>query len=143
MIHPTAIIHESVKLSKLVSVGPYSVIEEGCIIGFAVKIQGHVRIGRDCLIEDHCVIKWGAVLTAKVNLKPNVFFGTAAVVLGSDSDRVECHGTIIGKGCYIGAKAVIFANASIIDETIIGAGAIIRTPIQAKGTYVNLQRQVK
>ena len=71
-----------------------------------------------------------------------VFFGTQAVTLGSDSDRIEEHGTIIGKNCYIGARAILFPKVSIVNDTVIGAGAIIRHPIEAKGTYVDLSRRI-
>jgi len=141
MIHPTAIIGK-VKIGMGVRIGAYSVIESGTVIEENVNIQGHVRIGRNCLIEKDCVIKWGAILTENVNLQEGVFFGTQAVTLGSDLE-VTRHGTIIGKGCYIGARVILFPGVSIIDGTIIGAGAIIRFPIKAKGTYVELQRRVK
>ena len=143
MIDKTAIINHPCRIGNNVSIGPFSVIETGVIIEDNVSIQGNVRIGKDCHIEKDCVIKWGAILTQKVNLQQGVFFGTQAVCLGSDSDRIEVHGTIIGKHCDIGAGAIIFPAVSIIDGTTIGAGTIIREPIQAKGTYVGLQRQVK
>lgn len=139
MIHETAIVDATI--GKNVSIGPFTVIEEGTIIEDNVTIQGHVRIGKNCHIEKGCTIKWGAILTENVNLQQDVFFGTQAVTLGSDVGITK-HGTIIGKGCYIGARAIIFPKVSIINETIIGAGAIIRFPIQAKGTYVGLQRKI-
>lgn len=143
MIHPTAIINYPIKLGNNVEIGPYTVIETGTVIEDDVKIQGHVRIGKDCHISKGCVIKWGSILTQKVELQENVFFGTCAVVLGSDSDRQEVHGTIIGKDSYIGAKAIIFPGASIAPDIIVGAAAIIRTPLMAKGTYVGMGRRVK
>jgi UDP-3-O-[3-hydroxymyristoyl] glucosamine N-acyltransferase len=135
MIHSTAIFN-NITLGKNVSIGPYTVIEEGTVIEDNVSIQGHVRIGKDCLIEEGCTIKWGAILTEKVNLGKNVFFGTQSVTLGSDVDGTS-HGTIIGDNCYIGAKVTIFPSVSIVDGCIIGACAMIRMPIMAKGTYIN------
>ena len=143
MIHSTAIIDKTAFIHTTSSVGALTVIEEGVYIGKNVVIQGGCRIGKECYIDDDCVVKWGSILTQKVELQKGVFFGTQAVCLGSDSDRIEEHGTIIGEGCYIGARAIIFPAVSIINETIIGAGALIRYPIQAKGTYVGLQKQVK
>lgn len=143
MIHESAIIHESVVIGSNVSIGAYTVIEEYVTIKDNVSIQGAVRIGKNCIINNDCVIKWGAILTQFVVLEQGVFFGTRATVLGSDSDRVEEHGTTIGKGCYIGALSIIFPKASIVDGSVIGAGSIIRNPIQAKGTYVGLSRLVE
>ncbi|HED35938.1 MAG TPA: acyl-[acyl-carrier-protein]--UDP-N-acetylglucosamine O-acyltransferase, partial [Gammaproteobacteria bacterium] len=53
MIHPTAIIDESAKLAKDVSVGPYSIIgagveiDSGTWIGPHVVINGPTKIGTD------------------------------------------------------------------------------------------------
>ena len=142
-IHKTALIHDTVQTGKNISIGVYSVVEEGTIIGDNVSIQGHVRIGKNCVINNGCVIKWGSILTQQVELMQGVFFGTQAVCLGSDSDRIESHGTIIGEGSYIGARAIIFPKVSIVDGVVIGAGSIIRHSIQAKGTYVGLSRRVE
>ena len=143
MISGRAIVHKTAFIHPSSTVGDLTVIEEGVYIGKNVTIQGGCRIGKGCYIDDNCVVKWGSILTQKVELQKNVFFGTQAVCLGSDSDRVEEHGTIIGEGCYIGARAIIFPAVSIINETIIGAGSIIRYPIQAKGTYVGLSKRIK
>lgn len=141
MIHETAIFN-NITLGNNVSIGPYTVIEEGTVIEDNVTIQGHVRIGKDCHIESGCTIKWGAILTEKVHLQKNVFFGVRAVTLGSDVEGTA-HGTIIGEGCYIGANATLFPKVSIAPGTIIGANALIRMPIMAKGTYINNGKRIK
>ncbi len=143
MIHETAILHHSVRTGKNVSIGAYTVIEEGVIIGDNVTIQGAVRIGKHCTIGNDCIIKWASILTQRVVLEPRVFFGVRSTVLGSDSDRIDTHGTIIGADCYIGGHSIIFPCASITAGCIIGAGSIIRNPLQRQGTYVGLSKLVQ
>ena len=45
-IHPTAVIAPGVQIGKDVHIGPYTVIEEDCIIGDNCWIDAHVKIGR-------------------------------------------------------------------------------------------------
>lgn len=52
-IHPTAIIEDGAEIHETVSVGPYSIIEagavigEGCVIESCVRIYGQTRMGRN------------------------------------------------------------------------------------------------
>lgn len=111
-------------------------IEAGTTIGDNVVIQGQVRIGENCTIEDDCVLKWGAILTKEVHLESNVFFGVRSTCLGSDSDRVDNHGTIIGENAYIGGHSVIFPNIVIEDNVIVGAMSLVNKHLTKDGeTY--------
>lgn len=142
-IHSLTVLGVNVDIHPSATVGAFCFIDDGVTIGANVVIQGNVRIGKNCNIQEGSVLKWGSVLTQKVDIGKNVFFGTGAKVLGSDSDREEQHGTIIGDNCYIGANTIIHAKASIIDNVTTGSNTIVRTPIMASGTYVGLQRQIK
>ncbi len=50
MIHPTATVHKEAELGKDVSIGPFSIVEKGAIIGDGTVVKAHVHIHADTVI---------------------------------------------------------------------------------------------
>lgn len=81
-IHSTAVIHPSSIISHGVDIGPYVVIDQGCIIGPRTRIMSHVsigsgvHIGEDCLIHSHAVIREKTVIGNRVILQPGAILGS-------------------------------------------------------------------
>lgn len=81
-IHPTAVIHPSVKLGCDVSVGPYAVIDANCTvqdrtrISPFVSIGAGVSIGSDCILHPHVVIREGCSIGSRVILQPGAIIGS-------------------------------------------------------------------
>ena len=63
-IHPTAIVSVNTQIDSSVTVGPYSIIEDGVIIGAGTEISSHVRIEKFTRIGSECRIFNGAVVGA-------------------------------------------------------------------------------
>ena len=61
-LHPTAIIGKTARLGHNVSVGPYTVIEDGVSIGDDTTGEDHVHIGHGTSIGKNNTIFTGAVL---------------------------------------------------------------------------------
>ncbi len=80
-IHPTAVIHESVRLGQNVSIGPHAVIDRDVTIGNGTTISPHVSIGpetligNDCLLHPHVVVREGCKIGNRVILQPGVVIG--------------------------------------------------------------------
>lgn len=80
-IHPTAVISPSAKLGQNVSVGAYSVIEEGVTIGDNTIIFPHVyvgkrtQIGTDCILYPQVVVREKCILKNRVILQPGAKIG--------------------------------------------------------------------
>ncbi|MDA7618700.1 acyl-[acyl-carrier-protein]--UDP-N-acetylglucosamine O-acyltransferase, partial [Verrucomicrobia bacterium] len=61
-IHATAVVHPKAELHSSVSVGPYSVIEEGvrigegCLVGPHVHLVGNLEIGAGCRFHAGAVV---------------------------------------------------------------------------------------
>lgn len=111
VIHPTAIIGESVSLGHGAIITPFAVITVDCTIGTHFQANLHSDIGHDCVIGNF------------VTLAP--------------SARISGRCTI-GNRVYIGTSAVIKEGISICDDVIIGAGAVVLSDITDKGTYVGM-----
>lgn len=62
MIHPTAIVHPTVKIGKRVTIGPYTIIEANATLGDGTVIYNNVFIGKDTVLGQDNVIHMGAVI---------------------------------------------------------------------------------
>ena len=80
-IHPTAVVHQSVKVGKNVSIGPYVVIDRDVTIGDHCKIHSHVtispevQIGQHCILHPNVVIRECCVIGNRVILQPGAIIG--------------------------------------------------------------------
>lgn len=80
-IHPTALIGASVRLGRDVHVGPWTVIEEGtvigdrCVIEAQVFIGQHAELGEGCHIYPQVTIREGCKLGRRVILHSGVRIG--------------------------------------------------------------------
>jgi len=134
-VHPTAVIHSSVRLAPGVVVGEYGVIGadaeigESTRIGAGCSIARGVKVGRDCEIYPKVTIYAGTTLGDRVIVH-------AGAVLGSDgfgyvrdpkSGRYEkfpqVGRLVIEDDVEIGANTTIDRGA--LDETRIGQGTKI------------------
>ena len=80
-IHPTAVIGQAVQLGRDVHVGPWTVIEDGAVIGDSAVIEAQVFIGQRVKIGDGChiypqvTIREGCLLGHRVILHSGVRIG--------------------------------------------------------------------
>lgn len=81
-IHPTAVIHPSVKLGKAVRIGPHAVIDQGVEIGDGTGIDAlcsigpFVKIGTHCRIYSHVTIRERSLIGNHVILQPGCVIGS-------------------------------------------------------------------
>jgi len=64
-IHPTAVIDASTDLGAEVRVGPYAIIEEGCVIEDYTEVRAHAVICKGTLIGPKNQIGYGAIIGAE------------------------------------------------------------------------------
>jgi len=80
-IHPTAVIHPSVKIGNNVQIGPLVVIDRDCVIEDGTTISSHVSIcpkvfvGRDSTIHSNVSIREGTIIGNSVTLQPGSVIG--------------------------------------------------------------------
>lgn len=65
LIHPTAIIDPSANLGVEVKVGPYAIIEAGCVIGDYSEVRAHAVVCGNSVMGAHNQIGYGAVIGAE------------------------------------------------------------------------------
>lgn len=82
-IHPSAIVHDSARLGKDISVGVYAVIHENASIGDRTWIGAGVVIEKDVSIGEECEIRPNVTIYSGTQIGNRVILHAGAV-LGSD-----------------------------------------------------------
>ena len=101
VIHPNAVISDSVKIGNGVFVGPNVIINRGCIIGDCVIINTSASIDHDSIIEDGAHIAPGVAIAGRVKIEKCAFIGI---------------GTSIIEDITVGEYALVGAGAAVIND---------------------------
>lgn len=107
-----------------------------------VRKNASVSIGENFSMSNNCVITaW-----ERIEIGNNVQFGPGVLVYDQDHDIRALGGLAaeqyktkpikIGDGVWIGANSVILRGTTIGDNTVIGAGSIVKGDIPAKSLFV-------
>lgn len=109
IIHPSAIVACSVKLSDGIVIAANAVVNPFAEIGTGAIINTAAIIEHECVIGDFSHVAPGAVLCGNVK---------------------------VGTQSFIGANSVIKQGVTIGDEVIVGAGSVVISDIQNCTTVV-------
>ncbi len=133
-VHPTAVIHETCKLGKEVSVGPHAVIDAGTVIGDKTFIGAgsyvgpNCRLGSECTIHPHVTIREQSQIGNRVILQPGAVIGGCG--FGYSTDKTGKHtklnhigNVVIEDDVEIGSNATI--DRARFTSTVIGKGSKI------------------
>lgn len=111
LIHPSAVIDETVKIEEGTVIMANAVINAGTKVGKNSIINTSASVDHDCIIED-CV-----------HVSPGVHIA----------------GTVhIGKRTWVGIGSSVINNINICDDVIVGAGTTIIKHIERPGKYVGM-----
>ncbi len=137
-VHPKAEVAEKAILGKDVSVGAFSVIESGAIIGDHAVIFPGVYIGTDALVGEDTVlysgvsVREGCVIGKRVIIHCNSVIGSDGFGYGFDGARyfkIPQRGIVrIEDDVEIGACVTV--DRAALGETIIGRGTKIDNLVQ-------------
>lgn len=140
-IHPTAVISPKAQLGAGVRIGPYSVIEDDCVIGDDCWIDSHVKIARYTTLGPRCRVYLGA-LVGEEPQDHRFQQGTVAwTTVGADAtirEYVTIHrspfpgrytrigdGTLLMAFVHIGHDAQVGGHVTIANQTAISGHVVI------------------
>ena len=112
-------------------IGEYLRIKEGSEISV---ISGELHIGNGVFVNRNCII----TCRKSIIIGDEVTFGPNVTIWDHDHkfDKNQVYGTeyktgeiIIGKGCWIGAGAIILRNTRVGEGSVIGAGTVVKGDI--------------
>ena len=98
VIHPSAVISESAKISCGVVVCPHSVVSVDSVIGKHVIINTLTSIGHDAKVKEFSTISSHCDVMGGVSIGSNVFMGSNAIIL--PNKKVE-NNAIVGAGSVV------------------------------------------
>ena len=105
-------------------IGPFSEIQKGAVVGARTRVQSLSFICELVTIGEDCFVGHGVMFI-------NDTFSTG----GPSGGRKEVwRSTVIGNRVSIGSNATILP-VRIVDNVVIGAGAVVTRDIIAPGTY--------
>jgi UDP-3-O-[3-hydroxymyristoyl] glucosamine N-acyltransferase len=117
-IHPSAVV-ETDSLGEGVTVGEFSIVRPGAVLGDRVTIHPHVIV--DAEVE----------IGAATEVLPGSYVGRRPRGVGAIARQPTFREELrIGAGCSIGANAVIYYDVEIGPDTLIGDAASIRETAQ-------------
>lgn len=132
-IHPSAIIHDTVKVPESVIVGPNAIIDKNVILGESVYIGANTILEEGVIIGNHTIlypnvyVGWGCKIGSNCIIYPGTIIGSDG--FGFAQDKAFHHYRIPQLGIVeIEDNVVIGANCCIdraaYDKTIIRKGVI-------------------
>jgi len=138
-IHPNAVVAESAKIGKDVSVGAYSVVGEeveigdGTIIFPHVDIYPYVKIGTGCILHSQVTVREDCILGNRVFLQNGAVIGADGFGYARKGDgthvKIPQMGTVILEDdVEVGANTTI--DKAAMDKTIIRRGTKIDNLVQ-------------
>ncbi|MBN3040764.1 MAG: UDP-3-O-(3-hydroxymyristoyl)glucosamine N-acyltransferase [Candidatus Omnitrophica bacterium] len=137
-IHPTALVSPQAKLGKNVSVGAYTIIEDGSEIGEDTVIYGgcyigrNSKLGKDCLVYPHVAIRERVEISNRVIIHCGAVIGSDgfgfAMVRGIQKKIPQIGSVLIEDDVEIGANVTI--DRARFDKTVIGQGTKIDNLVQ-------------
>jgi UDP-perosamine 4-acetyltransferase len=108
-VHPSSLIHSSVRMGKGIVVMPGVIVNADTQIGENAILNTGVSVDHDCVIGDHVHLAPGTILTGGVVIESEVFIGAGAVIV---------------PGVRIGARTVIGAGAVVLQDVPSGKTAV-------------------
>jgi len=126
-IHPTAVISDSSRIGKDVSIGAHAVlgdnceIGDGCTIGPGTVLEAECRIDQGCRLYANISLGHGIRLGKRVIIHPGVVIGAdgfGIAFAGDHWEKVPQVGSVtIGDDCEIGANCCIDRGA--VGDTVL------------------------
>ena len=112
------------KIGDYCFIGPFTEIQKGVVIGARTRVQSHSFVCELVTIGEDCFIGHGVMFI-------NDTFATGGPARGRKEMWRE---TKIGNRASIGSNATIMP-VRIVDDVVIGAGAVVTKDITVAGTY--------
>lgn len=108
---------------------PKAVLADSVTLGKGVAVMAGAVVNPDAVIEDGCIINTGATVDHDDCIGMFSHISVGAHLAGT---------VTIGAGVFIGAGAVVINNICILGKAVIGAGAVVVSNIRSSGTYVGV-----
>ena len=156
VIFPNVYFGKNVEIKKNVSIKSFChledvIIKDDCEIGPFARIRGATIIDKDVKIGNFVEIK-----KSKVNKRTKIahlsYIGDAIIGYNSNIgagtitcnyDGFDKHQTIIGDNCFIGSNSSLIAPIEINENSVVGAGTVLKSNIASHTTVFRKSELIK
>jgi sugar O-acyltransferase (sialic acid O-acetyltransferase NeuD family) len=111
LVHPSALISESVQL------------KDGSVVMARVVINAGAQIGKNCILNTAAVVEHDCRIGDHVHLSPGVLLGG---------------GVTVHSFAHVGIGAIALPGAEIGERAIVGAGAVVVNSVPSGATVVGI-----
>jgi acetyltransferase-like isoleucine patch superfamily enzyme len=118
-----------------------SVVGAGSVIGRGAMVEHDVVIGERVKLLDH------AYLTAHSVVEDDVFIGPGTLTANDDSmgrhePGIPLVGVTLRRACRIGTGALLLPGIEVGEESVVGAGAIVRHDVPPRAVVMGVPARV-
>jgi UDP-N-acetylglucosamine acyltransferase len=135
-IHPSAYVSPTAQIGSNVTIGPFSIVEDGTLVGDNCRLAGHVTIKSGTALGANNEVAEGAVLGGiPQHLRAGSELGTLLIGNGNRiREYVTIHRALSPSNCTkVGDGNMIMVNAHIAHDCCIGNNAIIVNNVMLAG----------
>ena len=134
MIHALSDV-QSKNIGKDTNIWQYCVVLPNARIGDNCNICSHCFIENDVVIGNNLTVKNGVYLYDGITVEDDVFIGPNATFCNdrypkSKNKDFKLEPVVNKKGASIGANATILPGVTIVENALVGAGAIVTKDIE-------------
>ena len=140
LIHPLADV-QSDTIGEGTRIWQFAIVLTGARIGKGCNICAQTFIENDVVVGDNVTVKCGVQLWDGIRIGNNVFIGPNVTFCNdkhprSGNKRFECLQTIVEDDVSIGANATILPGVRLGKGCVIGAGAVVTKDVNSRVTVV-------
>ena len=140
LIHPLAEVQSKV-IGENTRIWQFAGVLKGARIGRGCNICAQTFIENDVVVGDNVTVKCGVQLWDGLRIGNNVFIGPNVTFCNdkhpkSGNREFECLKTIVEDDVSIGANATILPGVRLGKGCVIGAGAVVTKDVNSKVTVV-------
>ena len=140
MIHPMSDV-QSLHIGEGTRIWQFAVVLKGAQVGRDCNICAQTFIENDVVLGDNVTVKCGVQLWDGLRIGNNVFIGPNATFCNdkhpkSGNRDFECMKTIVEDDVSIGANATILPGVKLGKGCVIGAGAVVTKDVPTGMTVV-------
>ena len=140
MIHPLADV-QSKAIGDDTRIWQFAVVLKGAKIGRSCNICAQTFIENDVVVGDNVTVKCGVQLWDGLRVGNNVFIGPNATFCNdkhpkSGNRNFDCLQTIVEDDVSIGANATVLPGIRLGKGCIVGAGAVVTKNVKPGATVV-------
>lgn len=135
-----SIINEGTVIGDDFYMGDQAAIRENCVIGDSVSIGRQVSVEENVRIGSRVKIQTGSYITGDTNIEDDVFIGPMVVTANDLYMNIwkdkSYNAPTFKKGCAIGAGSKILPGVTIGEKAVIGMGSVVIRDVPAGRIYV-------